>query len=197
MQESVLAYELGFKTDLGMRAIDLTGAVFYYDYSNKQIRGRILDPNGVLGAIEALVNVPKSRVKGAELDLTIRPIDGLTLNGGAVYLDTKVTKDFANYDPFGAPVNYKGDPFPFTPKWTLRGAANYRFPIADGLDANLGGDVSYQSKSYSAFGLNPAVEIYPDSLFNIKSYALVNLQAGIFVGRREMGGVYLRQECLQ
>ncbi|MFD2427369.1 TonB-dependent receptor domain-containing protein [Sphingobium scionense] len=38
VQESVLAYELGFKTDLGMRAIDLTGAVFYYDYSNKQIR---------------------------------------------------------------------------------------------------------------------------------------------------------------
>ncbi|PQM25682.1 TonB-dependent receptor (plasmid) [Sphingopyxis lindanitolerans] len=179
VQESVLAYELGFKTDLGLRAIDLTGAVFYYDYTNKQIRGRILDPNGVLGAIEALVNVPKSRVKGAELNLTIRPVDGLTLNGGAVYLDTKVSRDFNNYDPFGAPVNYKGDPFPFTPKWTLRGSANYSFPIAEGLDANLGGDVSYQSKSYSAFGLNPAVEIYPDSLFNIKSYALVNLQAGV------------------
>ncbi|MBN9993894.1 TonB-dependent receptor, partial [Listeria monocytogenes] len=46
-QESVLAYEVGFKTDLGTRILQLNGAAFYYDYRNKQFRARIVDPLGV------------------------------------------------------------------------------------------------------------------------------------------------------
>ena len=37
-QESVLAYEAGFKTNLS-RLAQITGAAFYYDYRNKQITG--------------------------------------------------------------------------------------------------------------------------------------------------------------
>src|SRR3546814_19246496 len=52
LQESVLAYEMGFKTDLGVNGVDFSGAVFYYDYTNKQIRGRTIDPLGGFGAHE-------------------------------------------------------------------------------------------------------------------------------------------------
>ncbi|MFD2502514.1 TonB-dependent receptor domain-containing protein [Rhizorhabdus histidinilytica] len=38
VQESVIAYEAGFKQELFDRSVLLTGAGFYYDYRNKQLR---------------------------------------------------------------------------------------------------------------------------------------------------------------
>ena len=61
-QESVLAYEAGFKLGLFERRLQLNGAAFYYDYDNKQVRGKTLDP--FYGTLEQLVNLPKSRVYG-------------------------------------------------------------------------------------------------------------------------------------
>lgn len=178
-QESVLAYELGFKSDLGSRAVQLNGAIFYYDYRDKQFRGRIVDPLGVFGAVEALVNVPKSRVKGAELNGTFQPLDGLRLNAGVTYLDTEVTDDFFNYNPFGARANFKGEAFPFTPKWSLQGDINYEWGIGDRLNAFVGGNVSYRTSTTSAFGRDAPTSLYPYSLVEIDGYALVDAQAGI------------------
>lgn len=178
-QESVLAYELGFKTDLGSRAVQLNGAIFYYDYRDKQFRGRIVDPLGVFGAVEALVNVPKSRVKGAELSGTFQPIEGLRLNAGVTYLDTKVTEDFFNFNPFGARANFKGEAFPFTPKWSLQGDANYEWPVSDTMNAFVGGNVSYRTATTSAFGRDAPTTLYPYSLVEIDNYALVDAQAGL------------------
>src|SRR5690606_13163177 len=74
-QEQVTAYEIGFKSALLDRRVQLNGALFYYDYLDKQLKGRTIVP--VFGPLEALVNVPKSRIKGAELQLVVTPIDGL------------------------------------------------------------------------------------------------------------------------
>src|SRR3546814_5577105 len=63
-QESLVDYEAGFKTTLFDRKVTLNGGVFYYDYKNKQLRAKIVDP--FFNALDGLVNVPKSRVKGAE-----------------------------------------------------------------------------------------------------------------------------------
>src|SRR3546814_1732713 len=38
VQESVITYEAGFKQELFDRSVLLTGAGFYYDYRNKQLR---------------------------------------------------------------------------------------------------------------------------------------------------------------
>ena len=178
-QESLLAYELGFKTDLGSRNVQLNGALFYYDYRDKQFRGRIVDPLGVFGAVEALVNVPKSRVQGAELTATLEPLDGLRLNAGVTYLDTRVTDDFVNYNPFGAPANFKGESFPFTPKWSLQGDVNYEWSLSGSLNAFVGGNISYRTSTTSAFGRNATTSLYPYSLVEIDGYALVDAQAGI------------------
>jgi len=42
-QESVLAYEAGIKQKMFDRTMLLTGAVFYYDYSNKQLKSGYTD----------------------------------------------------------------------------------------------------------------------------------------------------------
>ena len=55
----------------------INGAVFYYDYRDKQLRGAILDPT--FGPAEALVSIPKSHAQGIEAQVVARPVTGLTL----------------------------------------------------------------------------------------------------------------------
>src|SRR3546814_2846323 len=85
-QESLVEYEAGFKTTLFDRKVTLNGGVFYYDYKNKQLRAKIVDP--FFNALDGLVNVPKSRVKGAELELSARVVEGLTVRAA----DRKTTR---------------------------------------------------------------------------------------------------------
>lgn len=169
-QETVLAYEGGIKTELG-RIARVEASAFYYDYQDKQLRGRILDPGGVQGALEALVNVPKSRAWGIEASIFADPMEGLTLRASGLYLDTKVTDDFLNYDPFGVAVNFKGNEYPFSPKWSLSAGAEYETPISASANLFVGADISYQSKSTSAFGGSPLV--------TIDGYELVDVRAGV------------------
>lgn len=178
-QESVLAYEAGFKTDLGVRIVQLNGAVFLYDYKDKQLRARVVDPLGVFGAVEALVNVPKSRVRGAELSATVQPLPGLDLNGAVTYVDTEVTSDFQNFNPFGAPANFRGEAFPFTPKWMLQGSIDYEWSLTSRLDAFAGVNASHRSSTTSAFGRNAPASPYPYSLLLVDAYTLVDGQIGI------------------
>ncbi len=178
-QESVLAYELGFKTDFGLRVVQLNGALFYYDYNDKQFRGRVQDPLGVFGAVEALVNVPKSRVQGAELSGTAQPMQGLELGAAVTYLDTKVTSNFANFNPFGAPANFQGEAFPFTPKWAIQGSVDYKRGLSSKLDAFIGANASYRSSTTSAFGRVAPATLYPYALLEVDPYTLIDGQLGV------------------
>jgi iron complex outermembrane receptor protein len=178
-QESVLSYELGVKTDFGSRAVELDGAVFHYDYKNKQLRGRILDPTGVFGVIDALVNVPTSKEDGAELSLRWRPISGLTVTAGATYLDSKVTGTFETYDPYtGTRVNFDGYSFPNTPRWILGAGTTYDWSLVGSWRASVGADYHYQTDSQSAFvAVSDVASGFPSQ--KIDSYGLLDLVAGV------------------
>lgn len=67
-QESVLAYEIGSKSELLDKRLAVNAAAFYYKYNNKQIRGSIGDP--ICNVFPQLRNVPKSETKGVELEVT-------------------------------------------------------------------------------------------------------------------------------
>lgn len=172
-QESVLAYEAGFKVNLLDRRLELSGAGFYYDYRNKQLQGTKIFP--VFQAQPILVNVPKSRVAGAEINIMARPTDRLTLNGGMTYVNSRVrTNPDTNTPPldgFGNPTSYIGRPFPNTPQWQGVGDVEYQFPLGDGLTGFAGSTLTFRSASYAAFGGNPE--------FRINSYALLDLRAGV------------------
>jgi outer membrane receptor protein involved in Fe transport len=174
-QESVLAYELGVKTRI-TPAIDVSAAAFYYNYRNKQLEAFIDIPP--FGDQPALRNIPKSTVKGGEVDVSARPIHGLTLTLGATYVQSKVTDNFIGQDPFGAELNFKDMAFPNTPKWQVLGGADYEFPVAGGYTAFLGGNLTYRSDTDSFFVIGN------DPDFRIGSYALLDLHAG-FVTRND------------
>lgn len=168
-QERVTAYEVGLKSSLLDRRVQLNGALFYYDYLDKQLKGRTIVP--VFGPLEALVNVPKSRVKGAEVQLVLAPVAGLQANLGATYIDSKVTRSFTNYTAFGAATDFNGFRFPYTPKWQLNADIEYRWDIGGAKDAFIGGNYTFRSSTYGDFK--------PDARLFIDSYGLLDLRAGI------------------
>jgi outer membrane receptor protein involved in Fe transport len=184
-QEALLSYEVGVKSELFDRTVNVTAAAFHYDYTNKQELGRTLDLLGIYGALQTLLNVPKSTEDGAELAVAWRPLRGLTLNAAATYLDSKVTSDFFEDGPYplgsattATPINFKGEAFPFTPKWSLHYGARYEWSVGSGLNAFVAADGSYQSRSNATFGAVQAAQENAPS-FEIKAYTLVNLSAGL------------------
>jgi outer membrane receptor protein involved in Fe transport len=190
-QESVVAYEIGSKATLLQRRLQVNGSVFYYDYDNKQILGAVLDP--FFGPLQELVNVPKSHIYGAEFQATALVVEGLQVNVSGTYIQSEVTSHFDNFNPYGSPVDFYHSAFPYSPKWQGTADAQYTMPISGSLSAFLGGHFTYTSKTTSAFGAdvpynpsehaNPAGEVPNEpalaGAFNIDSYGLLDLRAGI------------------
>jgi iron complex outermembrane recepter protein len=171
-QESVLAYEVGAKASAFDHMLDASAAAFYYDYSDKQVRGRIFTSvAAVFGPLEGLVNVPKSRVEGLEGQVDYHPIQGLTLSVGATYLDSEVIGTYLNYSVTGNQANFGGEAFPFTPKFQVVASGLYKIPVTEDLSAVLGVDVNYRSATTAGFGDEP--------ILDINAYTLVDFQVGV------------------
>lgn len=172
-QESIMAYEAGFKVALADSAAQLTGATFYYDYKDKQLVG-VYD-SGPFGQLPKLINIPKSRIWGAELEATIRPVEDLQIRGGVTYVNSRVKADpeapNQALDPFAVPTSYVGEAFPNTPKWQALGDAEYGFGLSANLRAFLGGSVTYHRDTFATFGEAPE--------FKLPSYTLIDLRAGV------------------
>ncbi|MEP1472149.1 MAG: TonB-dependent receptor [Halieaceae bacterium] len=172
VQEKVDAYEVGMKARFADGAAQLNAAAFYYDYTDKQLLGRV--PT-IFGALGALVNVPESEVTGAEFDLQWAPVDGLVLGLAATYLDTKV-KDFENFNQLGQPQDFDGSDFPLTPEWQGTAMARYEWSLANGMTAHVSGDVSYSDDFISDYeGQNGLA----DPAFDLDGATLYGARAGI------------------
>ena len=168
-QEEVTAYEVGFKLPLADRKVQLNGALFYYDYTDKQLKGRTQVP--IFGFLEALVNIPKSRVKGAEFQVMVAPISGLRINAGVTYLDTKITSSFLNFTQFGKRQDFEGRGFSNTPKWQVNADGEYRWAASSNLETYVGGSLTYRSRANADF--------IPSPLLEIKAHTLIDLRAGV------------------
>src|SRR3546814_603574 len=149
VQESVITYEAGFKQELFDRSVLLTGAGFYYDYRNKQLRGFFDQPP--FGTVFALDNVPKSTVKGGELAIVWRPVDGLNLSGAVTYVDAKIKK-YSGLNSDSVFTDFAGDRVPFAPKWNASANADYTVPLGASLAVNLGASLTYNSSTQAAIG---------------------------------------------
>jgi outer membrane receptor protein involved in Fe transport len=73
--EKIKAYEGGYKASFLERQLRISGAGFYYDYENMQLN--VFAPVSQ----QAIVNVPKARSYGAELQADVQ-LGQLTVNSG-------------------------------------------------------------------------------------------------------------------
>lgn len=167
-QERVRAYELGFKAPIANGRVQLNGALFRNDYVNKQVRTNV--PNVAFRTVSAIVNVPKSRIDGAEIELIARPLDGLNLSFAGTYLKTKVI-NFAGLDIFGVQRNFAGSKLPFASPWQASTTIDYKWELSRGLIIGVGGDATYHSRTNANFGETP--------ITTIKPYLLLGAHVGV------------------
>ncbi|MDB6158133.1 MAG: TonB-dependent receptor [Gammaproteobacteria bacterium] len=167
-QESVLSYEVGLKGSFLERRLELNAAAFYYDYKDKQLRTKLIDP--VFGIVDALVNIPKSKSQGIEADLTAAPLRGLTASAQFLYLDSKII-DYRGVNAAGQLANFSGANVPFSPKYQGSVAADYEVPLG-AVYGFVGATVQYRDRSNAIVGFN-------EPSYQITGYTLIDLRAGV------------------
>jgi iron complex outermembrane recepter protein len=91
--ETVDTYELGMKADFLDNRLRTNAAVFYTDYKDMQL-AQIYFVGTLQG--NTILNVGNATIKGAELEISAVPVDGLTLSATAAYLDAKYDKFIYN-----------------------------------------------------------------------------------------------------
>ena len=169
VQESVRAYEAGFKLTLASGRLQLNGAGFHYDYTDKQIQGYVQNPP--FANLPALINVPNAKIDGAEVGLVWQPFRPLRISGSATYVDARVTSSFTTNDPFARAVDINGERLPATPRWQGNVDGEYTFYQTQGARPYIGAAFSFQSSSYAAFGENQE--------FVLPRRDLLDLRAGV------------------
>jgi outer membrane receptor protein involved in Fe transport len=182
-QESVLDYEAGVKTDWFDNHLQINAAGFYYDYNDKQVRSKFVDP--FFGPLDVLVNVPKSEIYGGEFEVNAAPVRGLTMGLSGTYLRTKVKQYIGtvgaepnpNAPGLLQPVtqNFAGAPLPFAPEWQISARAEYAFEIGKRWQPFVGADFNYQDSAVSSLQGTAAAQ----ELYKINARGLLNLSAGI------------------
>lgn len=165
-QESMLALESGAKLSFDKAQINFAG--FYYDYTDKQVLGKALDPS--FGVLQTLVNIPESTLYGAEFQAMWRPIAGLDLSAAATYTHSEIN-EYVGLTSTGTPDDLSGSPFPYAPEWQVVSDAQYTWSYGDSRSLFVGGGATYSSDTTGGIGNEP--------LLKIDAYTLVDARAGI------------------
>ncbi|MBL8536913.1 MAG: TonB-dependent receptor [Hyphomonadaceae bacterium] len=148
--EILLSYEAGAKTDWLEGRLRLNGDVFYNDYQDFQARvsRTVTSESQPVPAIDfAVLNAGSLVSYGAELELSYVPIDALRLDAQIGYLHAEYDEFFETRslpNPAPPPANIptlvdRSFQAPaFSPEWTARVGASYRFDLGNlgGLTAN-------------------------------------------------------------
>jgi len=148
--------------------LQFNAAAFYFDYRDKQVRGRLPDP--ILGALNRTINIAKSRIHGGEVSLVYTPSDRFRMNVGVSYLESEILEAVGTSNALARPANVVGEVLPLTPQWQVQGDAEYNIPLANESRLYFGGHLQFQDSTFSGFGQL--------ELFETPSYTNFDLRAG-------------------
>jgi iron complex outermembrane recepter protein len=161
--ETVVAYELGAKTDLFDRRLRLNLAAFYNDYKNIQLPLSDCTNFGGPGPCGVRANAGNASFKGIELEVQARPVEGFELDMALSYLDAKWKKGSLNA-AVGAAIN-ENDPAA-SPKWKWSIGAQYRADLGESGSLTPRIDLAYNGSRFGGRALGTA--------FNFEAYTLAN-----------------------
>lgn len=138
--ETLTAYEAGFKSDLFDRRLRLNVSGFINKYNDILVTVATC-PTG-LGAPCALpLNAGKADVKGAEAEMTLRPVDGFIIDASLAYLAFKYTSISAIAASSGIGREDKGQ---YISPWQWSVGAQYDVEFASGAKLTPRIDVNHQ-----------------------------------------------------
>lgn len=151
--ETLWAYEAGMKSALLDRKVNVNLSAYYYDYSNYQTLS--------FQDISSFLTNKDAKLYGAEAELNIRPVDGLTVRLFGGYVHSKLT------DVPNAALISADRQMPLAPKWSVGGLIRHESPVGGGAYVlGLQADARARAKFYN----NPA----NDAAAAVPSMGVVN-----------------------
>lgn len=182
--EEMQVWELGAKSTWLDKRLLVNGALFFQDYSDKQLNSQVPVDNAL--ATRA-INAGQAEVKGLELEVVFRATDYLSLSGAYTYLDTEYT-EFRSLDsgagniaaagnctvvaPTGTPtcqIDLSGNELEYAPEHAFVGNVSYRRPLRGATDWFIESDINYQDERYQRFF----------NTVKFDSYTTVDVRAGV------------------
>jgi len=149
--ETAWVYEGGIRSDWFERRARANLSVFYTDYADLQVRQSLIPPGSFIVA-SIVQNAADAEVKGAELELTLLPLEGVTLVASYAYLDATYKNFFAPpgwTTATGVDINQrKGNPLRNAPEHSVSFMSQYESALEGGARLTYMLDWRYQAISY-------------------------------------------------
>lgn len=168
--EFVDSYELGTKTTWNDGNLLLNATLFHQTYSDFQL-------NSFLGTSFVVRSIPEVVSKGIDTELLWQATDGLLLQGGITYADTRYGDTIPGGDFLSVPATspgalYKlpGSQVSFAPYWSGSASATYEWNFGSDLVARFNLGAKYMSD------YNTGSDLDPEKLQ--AAYTLVNARIG-------------------
>jgi iron complex outermembrane recepter protein len=143
--EKATTWELGVKSQLLDRRLQINAAVFQTNYKGIQL-------NFQQGVSPTIQNAGDAKIKGFEIELTAAPTDAFTITGSVGYLDAKYTNVLLPAqvapNPFQAGV-IPGGELPKTPKWKFNISPRYELKMGNGSKIVVLADYTHTSSLWN------------------------------------------------
>jgi outer membrane receptor protein involved in Fe transport len=201
--DTLTNWEMGLKTDLLNHKVQFNLSAYYMVWNNAIIN--FFNPAGGFGNTSFATNGPSYHVKGAELQVSARPMAGLSVQMGGTYNDSKQSSSpclvannpasvnngqcITSYYPKGvqqpvqSPFGSIGSTTPYSPK--VQGNIRGRYEWAGRGDYNwfVGAGVSYNGPMWnqpSTYPSGDGVSVPGTTLlrYHMKGYALLDANFG-------------------
>ena len=196
LPEKMTSYELGAKTSwTAAGALQVNGAFFFQDYTDKQISTQVLDDSGQLRPI--ISNAGGAQVFGVEVEATWLPaaIEGLTVSLAYTFLDAQYTEwqvdvgseyniartqqcevvvNPANPNARLCMINFAGNGLERSPDNAFVGQLNYTRALGNtGMEWFVEGNTQFQDTRW----------LDPENTVEFDSYWLTDVRLGLLADR--------------
>jgi len=152
--EKVTSYEIGVKSQLLDRRLQINADVYYYDYRDYQASDFYIGPTGPLMVFS---NVAKVENYGGEVEATALVTPNDLLTASVAYLSAHFRAPvYFHTNPFAPGINEDGAVLPHSPGWTLVGSYQHIFDLGDSGIVQPRVDLRYTSQQY----VNPIETAY-------------------------------------
>lgn len=154
-------FEVGSKNTLDGGRVTLNGSAYYIKWTDIQSSISLTCGFGFIA------NSGKATSKGFELDASVRPVKGLTLNGSLAYTDARIIH--------AAPGTQArdGNRLPLSPNWSWNVSAQYEQPFDRNLSGFVRGELNYVGERWNGFaGLGPRATL-------LDAYTTANARVGL------------------
>lgn len=159
--DEIWNYEIGVKGSDSQGTVSYNATYFHIDWTDMQT-SRSFECG--FGFKE---NVGDATSKGVELEVTVKPVEGLVLSAGGAYINTSLDADVPNLDA------QKGDAAPFVPEVSFTTSAEYSMQLNENLEGFGWVNVQYTDDRSTEFSEQNS------NYRKMDAYTLANMRVGI------------------